>query len=182
MKKSIKTIVSELDKQLSKIQKLVNTIEKKDLQGIDNLRDWLYETEEVFKKLNLPQVSKFSVKRVELVSFLPKDKKNKRKELFNFSANILALSQENLWEVYQNHTEKLDHARKLINQLLNLIYQAKAFKFDATQNFTTFIENIWSFCNSHEQLKSITIQIASFINKSDVLLIIAEEIELEELQ
>ena len=182
MKKSITTIVSELDKQLSKIQKLVNIIEKKDLQGIDNLRDWLYETEEVFKKLNLPQVSKFSVKRGELVNFLPTEKKNKRKEFFNFSANILTLSQEDLWQVYQKHIEKLDHAKELINQLLNLIYQSKAFGFDATRNFTSFIEDIWSFCSTHEQLKSITIQVLSFINKSDVLLIIAEEIELEELQ
>lgn len=182
MRKSIKTIVSELNKQLSEIQKLVNLLEEKDIQGVTNLRNWLYETEELFKKLNLPQGSKFSVKRGELTNFLPQERKTRKKELFHFAANVLAISQEEIWSISSAHIATLTDCKKLIHQLLNLIYQSKVFTFDNSQNFTTFIENIWSFCNNHEQLKSITIQLLSLINKSDIILIIAEEIDLNELK
>lgn len=181
MRKSIKTVVTELNSQLSKIQEIVNLLEKKNLQGVTNLRDWLFGTEELFKKLNLPQGSKFSVKRGELTNFLPQEKRNKKKELFHFAAAILATSQEEIWAICSTRMETLDNCKKLIRQLLNLIYQSKAFTFDSSQDFTLFIENVWSFCNSHEQLRGITVQLLSLINKSDVLLIMAEEIDLQEL-
>ena len=78
--------------------------------------------------------------------------------------------------------QKLENATILINQILTIVYQSKAFKYDDTQNFTSFIDSIWTFCNSHEQLKAVAVQILSQINKSDVLLVLAENIDLEKLQ
>ena len=182
MKKSITTIVKELNNQLSKIQGLVNRLERKNLQGVHHFRDWLVETEEVLKKLNLPQVSKFSVKRGVLTTFLPKENRTKKKELLNFSATLLSNSQEDLWEITTPFSQKLENATVLINQILTIVYQSKAFQFDSNQDFTYFIESIWNFCNSHDQLKAVVVQILSQINKSDVLLILAENIDLEKLQ
>ena len=79
-------------------------------------------------------------------------------------------------------SKKLENATILIDQLLTIVYQSKAFQFDTRQNFTSFLGSIWDFCNSHEQLKAITVQILSQISKSDVLIIMAEHIDLEKLQ
>ncbi len=181
MKKSIIVIVSDFEKQLSKIQSLANLIEQKDINIISSFRDWLFETEELLKKFNLPFVSKFSVKRSELCTFLPKEKRTKKKEFYHFLGLLLSSSQEDLWEIFSSYYQKLETTKNLIEQLLNIVYQSKVFQFNGSKNYTSFIENIWSFCYSQEQLKGITNQILSQVNTSDILLIIAEKIDLEKL-
>jgi hypothetical protein len=64
----------------------------------------------------------------------------------------------------------------------NWVDQSDAFLFDPSQAFTLFLENIWSFCCTHEQLRSTTIQVLSLVTKADVLLIMAENIDLEKLR
>jgi len=181
MRKSITIIVNDLNNQLSKIQGLVNQFEKKNLQGVENFKGWLLETEELLKKINLPEVSKFSVKRGELVTFLPKESRSKKKELLNFSAILLSNAQEDLWEIRSLYAQKLENATILINQILTIVYQSKAFKFDESEDFNSFLEGIWGFCNAHEQLKAVAVQILTQINKSDVLIVMAENIELQKL-
>lgn len=170
-----------MDCQLIKIHSLANLLEKKDAKGVVEFRNWLLETETSMKKYDLPQVSQLASIRTQLANYIPKNGKSKRKEFYNYTATLLAQAQDDVWQTNVNYKEKTEKAVDLINQLLNLIYQSNAFNFDKTQDFTFFLENIWSFCNSHEQLKGITIQILSLISKSDVLILMAEEINLEEL-
>ena len=181
MRKSITTIVSNFEEQLFKIQNLANLIEKKDINTVLSFRNWLFETEEMLKKFNLPFGSKFSVKRSELSTFLPKEKRTKKKEFYNFAGLLLSSSQEDLWEIFSSYYQKLESTKNQIEQLLNIVYQSNVFQFKGTENYTSFIENIWSFCTGQEQLKGVTIQILSQVNKSDVLIIIGELIDLEKL-
>lgn len=182
MRKSTISIVKDLNSQLIKIHDLANLLEKKDSEGVVNFRGWLLETETFLKKYDLPQVSQLATIRTQLANYLPKGNKSKRKEFYNYTANLLTQAQESVWQTNSNYQEKAEKATELINQLLHLIYQANAFHFDNTQDFTVFLENIWVFCSTHEQLKGITIQILSFISKSDVLLVLAENIDLRKLQ
>jgi hypothetical protein len=181
MRKSTTKIVSNIELQLGKISNIVNLLEKKSSTSTAILKNWLTETEEMLQQLSIPESSQFAVKRGELTTFLPEDSRNKRKELSRFSASLLTGAQENLWDVYQKHKEKLDNATQLIHQLLHIIYQTKQFKYDPKEDFTLFIHQIWGFCTSHEQLKALTVQILSLINKTDVLLVLAKEIEIENL-
>lgn len=182
MRQSKVTLVKELNAQLMKIHQLANLIEQKNTTGIPNFRDWILESEKLMEKFNLPQMSQLSVIRAELTTFQPTRSKNKRKELFRFGAQLLTRAQEIVWDTSASFSEKTEQASDLILQLLNLIYQSGAFHFDGSEDFTLFLENIWSFCCSHEQLRGISIQVLSLISKSDVLLIMAENIDLEKLR
>ncbi|TCP25025.1 hypothetical protein EV195_10456 [Tenacibaculum skagerrakense] len=181
MRKSTTKIVGDIEIQLSKISNIVNLLEKKSSASTKTLKNWLSETEELLQKLSIPESSMFAVKRGELSTFIPQDTRNKRKELYYFSANLLTGAQENIWSVYQKHKEKLDNATQLIHQLLQIIYQSNQFKYDANEDFTLFIHQVWEFCCAHEQLKPLTLQILTLINKTDVLLVLAKEIEIENL-
>ncbi|MDE1207773.1 hypothetical protein [Tenacibaculum larymnensis] len=180
MRKSITKITNQLKTQLNEIHELVNQIEKKNTQSTKNIRDWLLATEEVLKALNLPESSKFAVKRAMLSSFIP-DSRNKKKETLQLGASTLTEAQQDLWEVYTPYATILDNSTTLIEQLLAVIYQTKQFKYDTNEDFTQFLEQVWSFCCNHEQLKGISSQILSMINQSDVLIIMAEKIAIESL-
>ena len=181
MRKSITKITTDIKKQLSEIHALVNQIEKKNTQSIRNIGNWLLATEKLLQDLNLPESSKFAVKRGELTSFIPSENGNKKKEHIHLAASILTLAQNDLWESYAVYSNKLENASTLINQLLSVIYQTKEFKYDTNEDFTIFLNRIWHFCSSHEQLKGLSAQILSLINRSDVIIIMAEKIELENL-
>jgi len=181
MRKSITKITTDIKKQLSEIHILVNQIEKKSTQSIRNIGDWLLATEKLLQDLNLPESSKFSVKRGELTSFIPSDNGNKKKEHIHLAATVLTQAQQDLWETYSIYSEKLENASTLINQLLGVIYQTKEFKYNTNEDFTVFLNRVWTFCSTHEQLRGISAQIVSLINRSDVIIILAEKIDLENL-
>ncbi|CAM1342520.1 hypothetical protein [Tenacibaculum amylolyticum] len=181
MRKSTTKIVGDIETQLAKISNIVDLLEKKRTASSQILKNWLSETEDTLQQLSIPEASMFAVKRGELTTFLPKDSRNKRKEFFHFSATLLTGAQGDLWDVYKKHTEKLESATQLIHQLLHIIYQTKQFKYDPNEDFTLFIYQIWDFCCAHDQLKAITVQILSLINKTDVLIVLAKEIEIENL-
>ncbi len=181
MQKSIIDITGKIEKQFSQIHEIVNLLAKKSSLSLPKTIDWLVETEELLQKLRIPESSKFSVKRGELSTFYPKDSRNKKREQLHFCSGVLTQSQEDLWLVYERHLEKVENAKTLIKQLLGVIYQTKQFKFNPTENFTFFLEKIWQFCTQHEQLKGVALQVLSLINKGDVLVVMAEEIEIENL-
>ncbi|CAM1365183.1 hypothetical protein [Tenacibaculum xiamenense] len=181
MRKSITKITSDISLQLNEISPIADQIQKKSTQSIRNFSNWLTTTEDVLKNLNLPESSKFSVKRSELSAFIPSAGGSKKKEHLFLTATLLTQAQQDLWEVFTAFNEKLENAKKLINQLLGLLYQTNEFKYDANEDFTVFIHDLWNFCHQHEQLKGITGQILSLVNKSDVIIIMANEIDLENL-
>ncbi|WBX77088.1 hypothetical protein PG911_02175 [Tenacibaculum ovolyticum] len=88
MRKSITKITSDIKNQFSSIHPLVNQIEKKNTQSIRNIGDWLLATEKLLQDLNLPESSKFAVKRGELTSFIPSDNGNKKRTYTSCSYDI----------------------------------------------------------------------------------------------
>ncbi len=181
MKKSIIDITGRIEKQFSQIGAIVDLLEKKNTLSLSKTLGWLVETEELLQKLRITESSKFSVKRGELSTFYPKDTRNKKREQLQFCSSVLTQAQDDLWKVYEVYIEKVENARTLVKQLLGVIYQTKQFKFDPSENFTLFLGEMWKFCTQHEQLKGVSLQILSLINKGDVLIVMAEEIEIGSL-
>ncbi|CAM1334641.1 hypothetical protein [Tenacibaculum aestuariivivum] len=181
MRKSITKITTDINKQFSEIHHIVNLISKKNSQSIIKINDWLYSTEKLLQNLNLPESSKFSVKRGELSSFIPSSTGNKKKEHLQLASQLLTQAQHDLWDTYSIYATKLENASTLINQLLSVIYQTKGFSYNKNEDFTLFLNRIWDFCAGHEQLKGICTQILLSINKSDVIIIMADKIALENL-
>lgn len=181
MRKSILNTLKSLETQLSKIHPIVDLLEKKSNASSKELRDWLAETEELFKQNNLAESSMFAVKRGELSTYHPENSQHKRKQLLQFCSGLLTDAQGDLWKVYARLTDTIEKAKVSVKQLLGVIYQTKQFKYDPGTDFTQFIHEVWQFCTIHEQLRGITAQIQSLVTKTDVLLLLAEEIEIENL-
>ncbi|CAM1341527.1 hypothetical protein [Tenacibaculum amylolyticum] len=181
MRRSIINLLKQIEDQLSKVSLIADLLEKKSTSSSKVLKDWLLETENILQQNNRPESSLLSAKRGELVAFYPKSKQNKKKEQLRFTAGVLSGSQNDLWDVYQKLAEVTENAKTLIKQLLGIIYQSKQFKYDAKVDFTMFLQSMWKFCTEHEQLRGVTSQVLSMINTTDVLIILAEEIEVENL-
>lgn len=181
MRKSILNTLKNIEDQLSKIHPIVNLLEKKSTESSKELRDWLAATEEMLQEHRLPESSQFSVKRGELSTYYPKDRQNRKKEQLHFCSSLLSKAQDDLWSVYKKLSDAIESAKTSIKQLLGVIYQVKQFKYDTSTDFTEFIKEIWKFCTQHEQLRGLTSQILTTVNRADVLIILAEEIEIENL-
>ncbi len=180
MRQSKVNIVKELNLQLIKIHDIANLIELKHSTSMSSFRHWLFATEGIMKKHNLPQVSQLATIRAELASYIPNKTKNKRKAHYHYTARLLSQAQDDVWQTCSLFNQKIHQATDLIKQLLTLVSQSNTLKFNPQTDFTAFLEHIWLISHSHEQLKSITIQILSLINKSDALIIMAEEIDLND--
>ncbi len=181
MRKSILNTLKSIETQLSKIHPIVDLFERKSSRSSNELRVWLAETEELLQQHHLAEASTFSVKRGELLTYYPKNKQYKRKEQLHFCSSLLTEAQKELWAVYARLSDTIEKAKVSIKQLLGVIYQTKQFKYDSKTDFTQFIQEVWQFCTMHEQLRGLSAQIQSLLTKTDVLLLLAEEIEIENL-
>jgi hypothetical protein len=61
-----------------------------------------------------------------------------------------------------------------------IISQAKVVKYDPDLPFENFVDAIWKFTTSNEQLQAGAIKLKTMLIMSDIQMLIAEEINLED--
>ena len=74
--------------------------------------------------------------------------------------------------------QRVDSARPLARQLLQLVAAGGVLKAGFSPDLMALVEQIWSLATSHDQLKPIAMQIRVALPRSDALLILADEIDL----
>ena len=160
------------------LHQVANFMERRSAQALPAFREWLFASETLLKEFNLPQMSKLSSLRAQLAHFVPENRVSKKKERFHFASNLLAEAQECLWTLYTGYQQKVSRAKEIINQLLGVVYQSGEFEYKDSQDFTAYVSSIWEFCCSNEQLSAFAIQVSSQFSRSDILRLIADEIEI----
>lgn len=181
MKKSSIYIVNELKPMLLKLPDLVTALQKKKFSSVDDVFDWLTQTEEKLKQLNYAECAEVAGLRAQLAQqkFDTDSKPNERKKkLLAKALEIMYPVQEAVSKVLLPLEEKIEQARELIKQVLNVAYSMNMIPKATPQNFNSYIHSVWSILGSHEQLKNGINNIKSLVGMTDGIQLLAEEIEL----
>lgn len=184
MKKSTLNIVTELRKKLLEFPAIVNDLERKDPSFLENLFKWMKKSEEIFITYNISEVSELSGLRSKIIS--PRFSDNKsisvRKTQLKIAAEVLYDLQKTVLKVLNPLEIKIEESRILIRQLLLIVSQTHEIKYNSALPFDDFVNNIWQFITSNEQLKAGAIKLKISLIMSDIQMLIAEEINLEDFE
>ena len=178
MKNSHIDSYENLLKQSLLIPELVTKAAHKDTIFLDNLNQWLLNTEEIMRKYNISKCSEIAGLRSKIiaVSYTKEAKTSKRKRLFSVATSIIYDAQSTVLSVIDPMESRIEEARSSIRQLLGVAYQTDMVNPD--MSFNQIIQTLWSTFSTHEQLKGAVANILVLVNQSDALRMLAEEIDI----
>jgi hypothetical protein len=181
MKPSALEIVRELKAKLFEYPKMVDYIQRKDVTVVETFEKWLIDVESLLRKYNKTEVSIIAGYRNKM--YEPKINRTIQgttgKSQLTIVSQILFDVQHTIYEIVKPIELKMDEAREIIVQLLNIISQTGLIKYDGN-NFQAFVTSLWSIISSHDQLKPSALKLKSSFSIVDIQMLIAEEINLED--
>jgi hypothetical protein len=182
MKKSIVNLVNVLKEKLLEFPILVNKIEKKDLDFLNQYNIWLQKSEEILSSYNIRNVSELAGIRSKIIATkFNADKKIPTKKLqLKVAADSLFDAQNVLLNVIAPYEIKIEESKELIRQLLLIVSQANVIKYNKNAPLENLISEIWQFIISNEQLKPGAVKLRTTLQLTDIQLLIAEEINIED--
>ena len=182
MKKSTVNLVTALKGKLLEFPSIVNSLERKEISFITQLLIWINKSEEILTTYNISEVAQLAGLRSKIIA--PKYSDDKR---ISFKKLQLKIAAESLFDIQNvvlkvlNPLElKVEESRELTRQLLLIVSQTQAIKYNHNLPFDNLINDIWKFIISNEQLKAGAIKLKTSLTMTDIQLLIASEIDLED--
>jgi hypothetical protein len=182
MKKSVLHLVNALKDRLLEFPSLVNKLERKELDFVNQFTLWLRKCEEILGSHHISNVSELSGIRSKIIASRYAEGPNGsgKKLQLKAAADNLFDAQQIVLHVLTPYEVKVEESKELIRQLLLIVSQANVIKFDKKQPLDMLIQEVWQFIVSNEQLKAGAVKLRTTIPMNDITLLIAEEIDLED--
>ncbi|WP_294213008.1 hypothetical protein [uncultured Chryseobacterium sp.] len=182
MKKSQFILVTQLKEKLQEFPHIVSSLDKKDPYIIDKIMNWMKASENILSTYNISEVSEIAGCRSKIISARLTDGRgiNIRKSQTKAAAAMLYDIQNTVLNVLIPHERKLNDCREIIKQLLALAAPAFTPKYNNSMEFNDFIQNIWLYMLSHNELKMGTVKLKSMLSEMDILMLMGDEIELSD--
>ncbi len=183
MKNSKIQFVSLLKEQLLKLPAIVTRLEKREYDFVQALINWLNETEEFLLKNNISDTSRLSGFRSLILSIkYDSNVKSYKKAQMKLASESLLEIQDIIQAILKPVEAKIDENRELVRQILTILSQSKAIKYDQKIGFEAFVNLIWHSLLSNDQLKAGGVKLKSNLNISDIYLLIAEEVDINDFK
>ena len=167
-----------LKKLINEVPDLVNLLRDKNKVFISEFETWLMTSEDFLKKNNFSECSELAGLRSRLypVNFEEIRTSNKKKKQMEVGAEIIYASQNLVFNLIQPIEEKINEAKELTTELVTIAYQNNIIKINPNDDYTTYIQSLWSHFKSHEQLSKYALRITALIGNTDALRFFAEEV------
>ena len=180
MQKSLIHLTNNLSNLLLEFPSLVRRLEKKDPQFLPLLLTWIESAEDLLSTYRIVEVAELSGLKSKILSpsYSNDFRGSLRKQQLKVAVDILYDLQECLQKTLEPHQQKVTQSRELINQLLSIVAESGAVQYQHPSPLDQFVRQIWQILNSHDQLKGGAVQLKSQFSEQDVILLIAEEIDL----
>jgi hypothetical protein len=184
MKRSIVKLVTDLNHQLLAFPELVNKLKRKDHSFLDNLFAWIAQSEEILVSNSISQVSELSGLKSRILAgkYARDNNRLSKKEQLKVASECLYDIQHLVLHVLEPFEIKINESRELIRQMLLIISQVDKIKYKKNTPFEDFIHTLWRTMNSNEQLKGGCVKLKTVLSESDIFILIADEIHLEDFQ
>lgn len=182
LKKSSVLFAQQLRSSLLAFPALVNRLERKDAGFIPELFNWMRVAEDCLTTHQSRQAaelagirSRILAGRIDMGHGVAK-----RKQQWKTAADSLFELQQVLQQALIPLEMQLNEARELIRQLLLIVAQTGLFAYHVSTDFDAFVQSIWQFITSNEQLRAGAVKLKTHFNAEDIRLLMAEEINLED--
>jgi len=179
MKHSHLDTYENLLKQSLLIPELVTKAAHKDINFLENLNQWLLNTEEIMRKYNISKCSEIAGLRSKIIAasyVVTEAKVSKRKRLFSVATTIIYDAQSTVLSTLEPMGNRIEEARDYMRQLLGVAYQADMV--NPNMDFNEMVQALWAMFSTHEQLKGAVASVLVLVNRSDALRILAEEVDM----
>ncbi|HEX8549753.1 MAG TPA: hypothetical protein VF691_22525 [Cytophagaceae bacterium] len=182
MRKSKLNLVNELRERLTEFPQIVNQLETKDPLFKEKLLSWIKKCEELLTTHNVAEVSELAGLRSKIIGHGVTGGRGtaSRKESLRIAAEVLYDVQKTTLKVYQPINKKIEELRELTAQLLLLVSATGEVRNNVTKPFDLLIDEIWRFILRNEQLKAGAIKLKTVLSPTDIQLLLAQEINLED--
>lgn len=181
MIKPLLDTVDSLKHELFKASALVDRLQKKDAQTIQQTNLWIRTMEDILMNAGQAQCAELAGLRSKMLNpeFSELKRIDKNREKLRITAEIVFETQETVMKFLQPAEEKINEARTLIRQILLILKPTGILHYDpAVMDFNQFIQGIWNLLKTNEQVGGGISKILSMLNPADAMRILAEEIEL----
>lgn len=182
MKKSTVNLVTALKGKLVEFPGIVSSLDKKEISFINQLFLWIGQSEAILTTYNVSEVSELAGLKSKIIA--PKYSDNKGISIKKLQLKIAAESlfdiQHIVLKVLTPLESKVEECRELIRQLLLIVSQTQLIKYNQDLPFDNLINDVWQFIVSNEQLKAGAIKLKTSLTMTDIQLLIAEELNLED--
>lgn len=182
MQKSTVHLVSELSALLLAFGPMVTLFQRKQPQALFKLTDWLDKAEQLLSSYGMVISAQLAGHRSKLLQPVYNDdhRGSLRKQQLKQAVAMLYDVQDCVQQALLPHQQKLQQSTDVIRQLLSMLTQSGAVRYEADAGFEAFVQQIWQLISEHEQLKASAVQLRSWLSPQDILLLLAQEINLED--
>lgn len=182
VKKSQFILVSQLKEKLQEFPNIVSNLEKKDPFFIEKILSWLTSVEEIFSTNNISEVSEVAGFRAKILAGRFSDERgfNTKKNQIKIAANLLYDAQNCVINVLLPHEGKMNECRDITKQILALTVQKKGLNYTNEIDFNDFVQRVWWYILSDSDLKIGGVKLKSMLSEMDIIMLIADEIDLED--
>lgn len=182
MRKSKLNLVTLLKSRLSEFPVIVNSLEKREVLFLEKLFFWIKNCEEIFSTNNISEVSELSGLRSKVIAvkFIEDKGTSLRKLQLRIASEILYDVQKTVLQVVKPLEMKIDECRELIIQLLLIASETGTIQYDSSKPFEKLINDVWQFIITSDQLKAGSIKLKTVLPITDIHILLAQEINLED--
>lgn len=184
MQKSTVHLVAQLSNLLLRYPALVTLFERKQPAALAELSSWIEQAEQLLSSFGVVSAAELAGLRSKLLVPVYNDEHrgSMRKQQLKQAVDILYAVQACVQQALTPFQQNLLQSRDLTKQLLSIVSQSKAVRYDSSVSFDSFVQQIWQLIGQHEQLKAGAVQLRSWLSHQDVILLLAEEINPEDFQ
>ncbi|MFY1045378.1 hypothetical protein [Chryseobacterium sp. GP-SGM7] len=182
MKKSQFILVNQLKEKLQDFRMIVTSLETKEPSFLEKIFSWLKSTEDIFSTNNISEVSEIAGLRSKILTAKFSDERgsNIRKNQIKVAAGILYNAQNTVLNILMPYEQKINDCKEITKQLLALTAQTEIQKYNKNIKFEDYVTIVWHYIISDNNLKVGAVKLKSILSEMDILMVIADEIDLEE--
>jgi hypothetical protein len=179
MLRSTFQLTRQLSDALLELPGIVRQFERKSPQVMTTLMDWIRRAEDLLSTHRLVEAAEVSGLKARILAPVFEDDKRGtlRRRQQAVAIGLLHELQLSLQHALQPRALKLEQARDMARQLLQIVAQSGAIVYDPAVDFETMIDRIWALCTQHEQLKPLAAQLKMLLSSDDIRLLLAEELD-----
>lgn len=179
MLRSTFQLTRQLSDALLEIPGIVRQFERKSPHVMTTLMDWIRRAEDLLSTHRLVEAAELSGLKARILAPVFDDDKRGtlRRRQQAVAIGLVHELQLSLQHALQPRAIKVEQARDMARQLLQIVAQSGAIVYDPAVDFETMVDRIWALCTQHEQLKPLAAQLKMLLSTDDIRLLLAEELD-----
>ncbi|HEY1137391.1 MAG TPA: hypothetical protein VGE64_07860 [Xanthomonadaceae bacterium] len=177
MFRSTLQLTRQLSDALLQFPVLVRAFERKTPQALPQLLAWIDATESTLSGHRLVAAADVAGFKSRVLAPMFDDEKRGtlRRRQLAAAALLLHDLQQSVQLALQPHAARVEQARGIARQLLQIVAQSGAVPWDPSASYEDMIDRIWLLCTGHDQLKPLAAQLKMLLPTNDIRLLLAEE-------